>query len=159
LADAHVADRVLARVVPVGIEGDVVGPARHLDEVLEEGADLGLAGALDERLEALVLVALTRVRLRQARHDLGDVLGRHGADREPEGARVLFPLAAEHDLEVRHGIAGDLSADTPEPEVGDVVLAAGVEAAADLDPKLTDRLVEEHAPLGEASSELGAEAA
>ena len=54
----------------------------------------------------------------------------------------MLPFAAQHHLEMRHRVAGDFAADTVETQVGDVVLAATVEAAADLDVQIFDGFVE-----------------
>ncbi len=45
----------------------------------------------------------------------------------------MGPLAADDQLEVRHASSSDVAADAEEAEIGDVVLAARVEAAARLD--------------------------
>ena len=104
-------------------------------------------------------VALVEIAVGDAVHRFGDALGRHRADRQAVGAGVLLPLAAEHDLEVRHGVAVHVAADAVEAEVGDVVLAAGVEAAADLDVQAADGLVQLAASLGEPHAQLAGQAA
>ena len=48
----------------------------------------------------------------------------------------MFPLAAEHHLEVRDGVARHFAADAVEAEVGHMMLAATIEAAADLDVQI-----------------------
>ena len=58
LADAHVADGVLARIAPVRIEGWVALVRRHLLQRLDELAQIRLADAPREGLEALALGAL-----------------------------------------------------------------------------------------------------
>jgi hypothetical protein len=87
------------------------------------------------------VLALGDVAVGDALDHLGDVLRGDRERREPERAGVLGPLAAEHDLEVRHESAALLAADAVEAEVGDVVLAARVEAAARLDAEPLQRLV------------------
>ena len=74
-------------------------------------------------------------------------------------AGVVAPLAAEHDLEVRHLVAADVAADAVEAEVGDVVLAAGVEAAADLDVQAFDGGVELEALRRQPVAQLAGQAA
>ena len=74
-----------------------------------------------------------REALGQALDDLGHALRRHGADGQAVGAAVVRPLPADDELEVRHAAAADVAAHAEEAEVGDVVLAARVEAAARLD--------------------------
>ena len=54
----------------------------------------------------------------------------------------MFPLAAQDHLEVRDGVARHFAADAVEAEVGHVMLAATVEAAADLDVQVLDGFVE-----------------
>ena len=59
--------------------------------------------------------------------------------KEPAFSRHWPP---QDNLKVRHGNAVDLAAIAVEADVGGVVLAAGIEAAADLDPQGLDGLVE-----------------
>ena len=51
----------------------------------------------------------------------------------------MLPFAAEHDLEMRHRIAVLHPAHAIEAEIADMMLAAGIEAAADLDVQAADR--------------------
>ena len=113
-----------------------------MGQVFEHGLDFALADASDEVLEGLVPGALGDKVLGQAGDDFGDVLGGHGTGGQAKGTGVFPPLAAQDDLKVRHGDAVDLAAVAVEADVGRVVLAAGVEAAADLDPQGLDGLVE-----------------
>jgi hypothetical protein len=53
---------------------------------------------------------------------------------------VLRPLPAQDDLEVGHRASLDLAAVAVEADVGDVMLTAAVEAAADLDLQVLDGL-------------------
>ena len=78
-------------------------------------------------------LALLRVALGEALDHLGHALRRHGADGQAVRAAVVRPLAADDQLEVRHAAPADVAADAEEADVGDVVLAARVEAAAGLD--------------------------
>ena len=67
----------------------------------------------------------------------------------------MFPLAAEHHLEVRHRVARHFAAHAIESEVGDVVLPAAIEAAADFDVQVLHGFVELEALLGEPLAQLG----
>ena len=135
LADADVADRVFARVAPVAVVARVVLVGGRLLNRREHLAELLLANARHECLEALVALAVTEVVLRDQLDGLRDVLRGNGADHQTVALGVLGPLTAEHDVEVRDLPAANLSADAGESDVGGVVLAAGVEAAARLHAK------------------------
>ncbi len=60
---------------------------------------------------------------------------------------------------MRHRAVADLAAHAVEADVGDVMLAAGVEAARDLDLEILDRLVELEVAGLDAAPQLGGEAA
>ena len=115
---------VVARVLVVG--------GQHL-QLLDQRADGLLADAVGEIREGFVVQAFLGVAIGEALDDLGHALRRHGADGQAVGAGVVGPLAPDDQLEVRHAPPADVAADAQEAEVGDVVLAARVEAAAGLD--------------------------
>ena len=159
LADAHVAHREDARVAPVGVVARVLVGRGHGLQLGDERPELLLAEPRDVVLEGLAVLALRDEAGGDAVDHLGDPLGRHRADRQAVRAGVLAPAPAEHHLEVRHGDAVDLAAVAEEADVGHVVLAARVEAAADLDPQAADRLVELELLGGEPRAQLAGQAA
>src|SRR5207245_4364543 len=56
-------------------------------------------------------------------------------------AAVLGPLASQDHLKMRHRVAVLVAVHSVESEVGDMVLPAGIEAAADLDMQSADGFV------------------
>ena len=54
----------------------------------------------------------------------------------------MFPFAAQNHLEVRDRVSRHFAADAVETQVGHVMLAATIEAAADLDVQFHDGLVQ-----------------
>ena len=78
-----------------------------------------------------------------------NVFGRDRHNGQAVRAGVALPLSSQNHLEVRNGVAGHLAADAVETEVGHVVLAATVEAAADLDVQVLHRRVHGKTLLGE----------
>jgi len=132
---------------------------RHGLQLGDRLRQLLLADAPAEVLEALARLPVRHVARRDPVHDLRDPLRRDRSDREAERPGVVLPLPAEHDLEVRHGVAADLAAVAEESDVGDMVLAAGVEAPADLDAQAADRLVELVRRRGEPLAQLAGESA
>ncbi len=123
---------------------------RNRSEVVDHLLARGLADARDEVMERLGRFTLREIAARDPVDRLGDALRRYRADRQAIGASVVLPLAAEHDLKMRHGVSILVAAYSIEAEVGDMVLAAGVEAAADLDVQSADGLVHFEALLREA---------
>ena len=87
-------------------------------------------------------VCFSDVSLGEAVDHFGNSLGRDRPDGQAVRPAVFGPLAADHDLEMGNGVAADVAAVAVEADVGDVVLAAGVEAAADLDVQVADGFVE-----------------
>ena len=69
----------------------------------------------------------------------------------------MFPFATKDQLEVRHRIARDLAADAIEAEIGDVMLAAAIEAAADFDVQILNGFIERDEI--ESIAQLGGQAA
>ena len=69
----------------------------------------------------------------------------------------MFPFAAEDNLKVRNRIARHLAADTVEAQIGDVVLATAVEAAANLDVQVLNALIELVIFLFQPLAKLGSE--
>ena len=133
LADTHVADAEFTRIAPVAVVVGVNLVKRHGRQVIDHLAKRALADPRGEVVEALRSLASGNEASGDAPHHFRNVLGRHRADGEPVGAAVVDPLAAQHHLEVGDHVTPDVPAYPVEPEVADVVLPAGVEAAADLD--------------------------
>ncbi len=159
LADAHVAEGEDARVVPVRVERGIRGVGRNFGEVLDHELTFGFADAADVGLEGFAGLALLDVAGGDARDGGGNALGGDGADGQAVGAGVFGPLAAEDDLEVGGGEAALVAADAVEAEIGNVMLAAGVETAADLDAQVADGVIGGGAVFGETLTELAGQAA
>ena len=132
---------------------------RHGGELVQHALDAHLAGALNEGAEGLALLALGHVAAGEALDHVRDALGRHGADGQAVRAAILLPLPAQHHLEMRHGVAVEVAADAVEAQIGHVVLAAGVEAAADLDVQALHGFVQGVALGGQALAQLAGQAA
>src|SRR5207244_9060512 len=92
-----------------------------------------LANPAAVSFEAFLALTLADVAIGKTIDQIGNLFRRDRAHRQRVGARILLPLAAEHDLKVWNGVAVDISAVAVEPDVRDVVLAAGIEAATDLE--------------------------
>src|SRR5690554_1795715 len=137
LADADIADAVLTRITPIAIIAGILFVAGDRLEGLQDVAELALADALDERLEALIVAcAVLEIIIGDSLNGLGDALRGDGADDEAIALCVLCPLSAEDHVEVCNTASADLTAHAEESDIRDVVLAAAVEAAARLDAEL-----------------------
>src|SRR6202034_1893348 len=88
-----------------------------------------------------------------------NILRRDRGDRQAVGSAVMFPFTAEDDLEMRHSKAADFPADAVETQIGDMVLAAAIEAAADLDMEMLHGFIELEAFLGQAFVKLAGQSA
>src|SRR5207249_3494043 len=86
--------------------------------------------------------------------DFRNVLRRHGADRKTIRPGVVFPFAANDDLEMRNLAIADRPARAIEAKVRDVVLAARVEASANLDVQVFDRLIKSEELVGKTCANL-----
>ena len=125
---AHIADRTLPRIAPIGIPRAVLFVCRHFHILFDQRPALLLADALDEFLKAFRALALAHIAAGDVLNNVGNVFRRHRADRETVRARIVLPLSAKHDLEMRHLAFVDRPACSVETEIGDMVLAAGIEA-------------------------------
>ena len=154
-------DREFARIAPIGVQRAVHG----IGGTAEKASTISLSAFLPMRatvvLEALVRLALGEILLGHVVDELGDALRRHRADGQAVGGAVVFPLPAHEDAEVRHGRAADLARDAVEADVGQVMLAAGVEAAGHLDVQVAHGRVDRAAllPLHQALVQHGGQAA
>ena len=111
----------------------LVSYARHFHQILKHLAALGLANARDEILKTLVALPFLHKPPRDPFDHRGHVLGRHRTDGETVRARVVLPLAAEQHLKMRHLAVAEGAAVPIKTDVGQMMLAAGIEAAAHLD--------------------------
>ena len=102
-------------------------------QIIQHLLDLDFANALDKCLERFILLTLRHIPTRESLHHFGDSLRRDRAHRQTIGAGVVSPLAAQHNLEVRHGVVPGMTADAIKTKIGNVMLSTGIEAAADLD--------------------------
>ena len=158
LTASHVPDRELARITPVGIEIRVLLITGNVHQVVDQGAYLCFAHASNQRGERLPWLRLLPVEIREPRDDLRNTFRRHRANGKAERFRVLGPLPAENDLEVRDRPPFDLTADPVKAHVGNVVLPARVETSAHFDVKIFHGAIEGEVLLEEPASELGCEA-
>src|SRR5947208_7926128 len=136
-----VADILLVRtgLVEVDVElGGFLG-RRELVEVLDRGADRsGAAGTLEPLAERLTRRALAGELADDAHDRLRRPLGRELRRLLPERHLHVADLAAEEHLVARGGAAMGAALDPDEADVGDVVLAARVGAARDVDTHPAD---------------------
>ncbi len=152
-------ERVFARIAPVAENRAIRWIGGRLGEIFQHSFQLHFADALDEILETFAGRPVRHVSFRQARDHFRNTLGRNRHDGQAVRAAVVLPLAAQHHLEVRHGVSADLAADAVEAEVGHVMLAATVEAAADLDVQILHGFVQLETFLGERFVQLGRQSA
>src|SRR5690348_14799266 len=99
-----------------------------IDGLLERGG----AGAAVGVEEALAILAFAQVDLDQLLDGVGDLVGRQGGTEDMAQARVLFAGAAQRELVELLA----LLIDAQDADVAHMVVAAGVDAAADLDLQL-----------------------
>ena len=109
--------------------------------------------------EPFALLARAQKMIRNAVQGVGNALGRNRHDRQAVRACVLFPLPAQHNLEVGHFESVHIASDAVKPDVRDMVLTATVEAAADLDVQVLDRLIQLEAFFSEAIPQFGGQTA
>ena len=159
LAHPHVGDVVGARVAPIAVKGRIDLVRRYLGQVIQQVFDRRLADALDESLEGLAALALGDVVGGQPQHRIGDALGGDSANGQAVRTAVLGPLPAQDQLEVRRQAVAHAPAHTIEAQVGHVVLATGIKAAADLDVQVLHGSVKRVADLTQAGDQLGGQAA
>ena len=74
-------------------------------------------------------------------HRVRNALRRHRANRKTVGAGIILPFATEENLEVGDHVVALLAAHSVEAEIGNVVLAAGIEAAADFDAQAANDFI------------------
>src|SRR3989338_882105 len=158
LANAHIRQGKFSRISPIAIIGRIGVVGGEPREVVQHGFDLFFADPSDEVLKALTFQPFPYIPIGNPHHDLRYPPGRDGADRQPVSPGVVLPLTAEHHLEVRHGITVDIPADAVKSDIGNVVLAARIEAAAHLNPQIFYRRVELKALLAQAGAKLSRQA-
>jgi hypothetical protein len=85
-------------------------------------------------VEGFRLLSITPELLDDTLYYLGDLFGWHCPNGKSEGARIAVPLSAQHHLEVWNLESIHGTAVPKETDVCNVMLTAGIETAADLDP-------------------------
>ena len=78
---------------------------------------------------------------------------------KPVGARIVLPLAPEDDLEMRNLAIADVDRHSIEAQIRDVMLAARIEATADLDPQILDGFIQIEGLCGQPRAKLAGETA
>src|SRR5512145_643269 len=111
-------------------------------QVIQHLFDLELANPLDKGLKAFLFLTLRHIPARESLHHLRDALRRDRAHGQTIRAGIVRPLATQHNLKVRYGITSRMAAHTVKPEIGNVMLSAGIEATADLDAQVLDSLIQ-----------------
>jgi hypothetical protein len=134
LTGPEIADGELAGIRPIGVDGRIHLMRRDLHQVFQHSFRFRFADTFEKRLEGLVVRSLRHEPVQDAIDRLRDSLGGHGTDCQAICAGVFCPLAAKDDLEVRNIVFVLVPADAVEPEICNVMLSAGIEAAANLDP-------------------------
>src|SRR6266853_5816164 len=114
---------------------------RNGGELLDHLLALGFSDAFDETLKSFARQTIRPVPAGDSIHGLRNSFGRHRADGETVGARIVGPLAAQQNLKMGDCVAVLIPADAVEAQIGDVVLATGIEAAADLDTESAKRFI------------------
>src|SRR5215471_9332533 len=154
LADSHVCEGKLPRIAPVTVIRGVHIVGGNPGEIFQEVLDLFFTDPPNEVLEALALLALAHVIFGDRQYCFRYALRRHGSDGHAVLAGVVMKLAAENDLKVRHLKPLHVAVDAIKPDVGDMVLAARVEAAAYFDAQILHRLIQLQALFTEAITQL-----
>ena len=160
LALADVTKTVLPRVGPVGKEvriGFVI--RRVLSQVIEDLSNFRFTDAADELGKTFVGLTFTQIEVGNEVQGIRDALRRYGNNGQTVRAGVLFPLATENDLKVRNLESLQRAADSIEADIGHVVLAATVEAAADLNVHVLNRLIQLYTFGNQTISKFRSEAA
>ncbi len=111
-------------------------------QIFQQGAHFSFPHPLDKGLKGLFSLPLLHVVIGNPIDHLGDIFRWNSHRRQAVGAGIARPLAAEHDLEMWHGMQARLAAHAVEAEVGHMVLPTGVKAAADFDFQWLDRVVQ-----------------
>src|SRR4029077_14537772 len=126
-------------------------------QILQEILDLLFADAPDEILEALVLQALAHVVFRDRQHRLRYPLGWNGANGYSVFPRIVVKFSAKDHLKMRHLEALHVAVDAVKADVGNMMLAAGVKAAANFNAQIFYRLIELQALLTQSIAQLPCE--
>ena len=96
----------------------------NLGEILQHGLNLLLADPADEILKALALLPIPEIAICDPEYHFRDPFRGDRPNREPIGVGIIFQLSAQHDLEMRHRVAIDISANAVKAYVGYMVLTA-----------------------------------
>src|SRR6266498_2202585 len=121
----------------------------NLGQIIQHVLDLDFSNTLDKRLERFVLLTLVHIPTGESFHDFRDSLRRNSAHRQSIRACVMPPLTAQHNLKMRDCVISRVTAYTIEPEIRNMVLSTGVEAATHFDVQILNRIVQSVTLLGE----------
>src|SRR5690625_6195967 len=133
LADTEIIERERPRITPIRkIIGSFVD-RRRVHEGADQLAKLSLSDARHPALKRLASCLLGGISFGDGVKHVRDCLGRHASDPGTVAAGVLLPLPAEHHRKEGYPGVAHLSSGAVYATRRHVVLAARVEAAADLD--------------------------
>src|SRR5689334_3486174 len=93
-ADAHVANRKLAAVTPIGIKRRVFIVRWNAGQIIQHTLDLDFANPLDECFERFILLTLANVSTCESLYHFGDTLRWYGAHCQTIRTRVVSPFTA-----------------------------------------------------------------
>src|SRR2546426_377315 len=141
-AGAKIVQGKLARIAPISVIRRIGVMRRDLRQIIEHHLDTLLAEPIDEVLKRLALFSLAHISFSDAVNGFRNPLRRNSANSEAVLACVVPEFTAQHDLKMRHLIAIDVTVDAVKTDVSDVMLAAGVEAAAHLNTEIFYRFVQ-----------------
>ena len=105
----------------------------YFGEIREHLLEFTFSDPRNELLKRFSALTFAREAGRNAVHDFRCALGWDCTDGQSICAAILFPFPAEDELEMRDRVAANHAVDAVKADVRNVMLAAGVEAAADLD--------------------------
>ena len=69
------------------------------------------------------------------------LLRRNWNNWQTKGASIVMPFTTQNEVEMRHAVAVPVTGHAVEADVGDVVLTAAIEAAADFDVQIMHRRI------------------
>ena len=153
-SDADVINAVFTRIPPIAEIEAILAIGRHAREILNQLSHLSFPNAFDELLKAFTSFTAHHISFADAFHQIGNILGRNGYHRESVRSCVVRPFSAEHYLKMRHRISRHFATHAIETKIGNMVLPATVETAADLDVKTLNGLIQLHALCSKPRAQL-----
>src|SRR5215212_6093575 len=111
LSYAHIANRELPVVTPIGIKSWVFFMCRYARQIIQHALDLDFAKTLDECFERFVFLTLHHISTCEALHHFRDALRGNRSHCQAVRTRVVRPLAAKHHLEVWNSVVPGVTAD------------------------------------------------